>query len=491
MSATFVENKAVVRNALRNLLGQGLPLVAAFYCIPHLIAALGVDRFGFLTLMWMMVGYLSIFDLGLGQALTKLVAEHIGRGEREHIPQIFWTTVWLMLALSVAAILAAEMAIPYLVGSVLKLPDEITHDAETAFSIAVLSLPFVILSTAATGILEAHQRFDLTNRVRMPLGIFTFAAPLLVAHYMAGELAAIASVLLFGRFLFLCGTMWFCFKAVPSLRQVHNVQGALLNPLFTFGGWATLSNLLGPVMVYLDRFVIAALISMSAVAYYVTPYEVVTKLWVLPGALIGALFSAFAVNLASHVERTVDQFRHAMEGIFLIMLPITMVVMAYANEGLTLWVGHDFALHASGVFQILAIGVFVNSFGRVPFVFIQAAGRPDIPARLYLLELPLYLLALWYMLARWGVEGAAIAWVARIVLDNILLLAGCARIVPQLRPAMWRGVAVSILPCVLLPWIVAVRGLELKMLITLTAVLITAAALLRFRRNWNVRLQTS
>lgn len=488
MTKSFVTSKAVVKNAARNLLGQGLPLVVAFYCIPQLISVLGVERFGFLTLIWVVVGYLSIFDLGLGQALTKLVAEQIGHGEHDKIPALFWTAMWLMCGLGVAGLLIAEMAIPYLMNGVFNLSSEFKQEAQSALSVAALSLPFVIVSTGSRGVLEAFQRFDLVNWVRIPLGIFTFAAPLLVASYLSNELSVIAAVLVFGRFVFLCSTMWLCCKIIPALRPLQKIQKALLIPLFGFGGWMTLTNLIGPMMVYLDRFVIGALISMSAVAYYVTPYEVITKLWILPGALIGVLFSAFAVNLARHVERTVNQFRNAMDGIFLLMLPITMLMIAYAHEGLTLWLGYDFAIHAVRVFQILAIGVFINSFGRVPFIFIQAAGRPDIPARLFLLELPLYLFSLWYMLSRWGVEGAAIAWVARIVLDNLVLLIGCAHIVPLLKPVMWRGIVMSMLPCVLLTAEILITGLEVQAAITASALLISAWGAYWFRQHWHGKL---
>ena len=108
MTTTFISGKSVFKNAAHNLFGQGLPLVIAFYCIPQLITVLGVERFGFLTLIWVVVGYLSIFDLGLGQALTKLVAEKIGQGEHDKIPALFWTAMWLMCGLGVAGLLIAE-----------------------------------------------------------------------------------------------------------------------------------------------------------------------------------------------------------------------------------------------------------------------------------------------------------------------------------------------------------------------------------------------
>ena len=70
----------------------------ALFAIPLLVKGLGVDRFGVLTLAWMVIGYFSLFDLGLGRALTKLVAEKLGEERAQEIPAIVWTTLLLMLA---------------------------------------------------------------------------------------------------------------------------------------------------------------------------------------------------------------------------------------------------------------------------------------------------------------------------------------------------------------------------------------------------------
>ena len=66
-----------MRNALINLMGYVLPLSAAVIAIPFLIVGLGRDRFGALTLIWTLFVYLSLFDLGISRALTKIVAERI------------------------------------------------------------------------------------------------------------------------------------------------------------------------------------------------------------------------------------------------------------------------------------------------------------------------------------------------------------------------------------------------------------------------------
>ena len=73
------------------------------------------------------------------------------------------------------------------------------------------------------------------------------------------------------------------------------------------------------------------------------------------------------------------------------------------------------------VLQWLAVGVFINCLAQVPFVLLQAAGRPDATAKLHMCELPFYLAAL-FALVHWrGVVGAAIAWTLRVTIDAILL----------------------------------------------------------------------
>ena len=63
----------LARNTLWNLLGQVAPMSVALFAIPMLIRRVGTDRFGILTIAWMVVGYFSLFDLGLGRAMTNLV----------------------------------------------------------------------------------------------------------------------------------------------------------------------------------------------------------------------------------------------------------------------------------------------------------------------------------------------------------------------------------------------------------------------------------
>jgi len=61
--------------------------------------------------------------------------------------------------------------------------------------------------------------------------------------------------------------------------------------------------------------------------------------------------------------------------------------------------GHEFAENSTVVLRILSVGVFVNCFAHVPYCFLQALGRPDATAKLFLVELAPYGAFAWWMIA--------------------------------------------------------------------------------------------
>ncbi len=440
--ANLTGGRRLARNVIWNLLGTGAPLLVAIVAIPLLIDGLGTARFGVLTLAWMVVGYFSLFDLGLGRALTKLVAEKLGKGQDDEIPALIWTAMSLMAALGVLGAFVVAALSPWLVSGVLKIPMELQPETLTAFYLLAASIPIVISTTGLRGILEAHQRFGLVNAVRIPLGIFTFLGPVAVLPF-SSSLVPVVAVLVIARLVSWCAYAVLCLKLEPALRHSAGIHRAMVRPLINFGGWMTVTNIVGPLMVYMDRFLIGAVVSMTAVAYYATPYEVVTKLWIIPGALMGVIFPAFASTLVKDRARATRLFDRAVNYIFLSLFPVVLIIVTFAHEGLSLWLGSEFADNSTVVLQLLAVGVFINSHAHVPFGLIQGAGRPDIIAKLHLAELPFYLLTLWWSLDAYGITGAAIVWVLRVTVDTMLLFIMANRLLSAASPVTLRSVLVA------------------------------------------------
>ena len=107
--------RVLARNVLWNLVGPVAPLVVALFAIPYLVQGLGADRFGILTLGWVVAGYFSLFDLGLGRGLTKLVAQQLGAGRRGEAPTLVWTALGVMGGLGMIGAAVAWAGTPLLV----------------------------------------------------------------------------------------------------------------------------------------------------------------------------------------------------------------------------------------------------------------------------------------------------------------------------------------------------------------------------------------
>jgi len=414
-------------NTLLNLVGLGAPMVVAIVATPLLIRGLGEERFGVLTMAWALIGYFSIFDLGLGRALTQLVAEKVGAGRVDDVPALTWTAIALTLLLGAVAALAVAGMTPWLTGEVLKIPGPLRREAAITFYLLAVSLPAVTSTAGLRGLLEAYQRFGVVNAIRVPMGLLTFLGPLAVLPFST-SLVPVVAVMVVGRTIAWAVHLWCCLRAVPELRTGLALDRALLRPLLRFGGWMTASNVASTFMVYLDRFVIGAVISMAAVTYYVTPYEMVSRIGMLPGALLAAVFPALAASFAHDRARTAAIFDWTVRAIFLVLFPMTLVLVGLAYEGLYLWLGEEFARNGTAVLQWIAVGVFINTMGMVPASGIQGAGRPDLTGKLNLVELPFYLVALWLLLGRFGIEGAAMAWVARVTADTLILFVMALRL---------------------------------------------------------------
>ena len=417
------------RNTAWNLFGQVLPAAAAVFTVPILIQGLGTERFGVLTLIWLVVGYFSIFDLGLGRALTQLLSERLGHDDHQSVPALVWTALGLMGCLGVVGTAVAVVAAPS-VQHALKAPIALGPETLSALYLLALSIPLVVSTAGLRGVLEARQRFDLANIVKLASGVFTYVGPVVTLAF-SHSLVAITLVLVAGRLATWAAYLIMCLHELPELRHKFAFDRTYTRPLLRFGGWMTVSNLVGPFLVYLDRFLIATLIGATAVAYYVTPFEIVTRLLLVPWAFAGVLFPLIASTLVKNPERTSRLYFRGLRLIFLTLFPFVLCAIAFAHEGLSLWVGESIASHSAVVLRWLALGVFMNGLAQVPFATIQAAGRPDLTARIHLIELPLYLPTLWWMAHRWGIEGAAVAWMLRGGFDLVAQLVVANRLLPE------------------------------------------------------------
>src|ERR1700687_2028936 len=212
--------RTLAHNTIWNLSGYGAPLLAALIAIPILIRNLGTAQYGALTIAWGVVGYFSVFDMGLDNALAKLVSERVGVGGKaeKEINAFFYTAFLLLLISSViGGVLVFAFSRPLSYGW-LKIPLELQSETTMVLRIFALALPFVVSVAGFRGILYAYQRFDLLNKVQIAAGTFSFLGPLGVLPF-SHRLVPVVAVLAIGRALAWLAYAVLCFRVAPDLKR--------------------------------------------------------------------------------------------------------------------------------------------------------------------------------------------------------------------------------------------------------------------------------
>lgn len=409
--------KLLIKNSIYNLLGLGLPLLVAIYAIPVLIQQLGVDQFGILTMIWAIVSYFGLFDFGLGRALTQKLSFYIGSNQSDRISPLVVTTIVFLSITGVLAGVILLLSAPLFYKIETKVSESLLFSTLSAMSIA---MPAVILTACFRGILESLGKFKIINIIRLPTGIFTFVGPLASIYFFGPEISSVAWVLVIGRYISLLAHIIYANKYIKLNYYFNNISMTELNLLLRLGGWMTISNIVSPLMSYIDRFLIGASISTASVSYYVTPQELLTKLAIIPTSVTSVLFPSLAENIENKTKKYQLYYKSIL-GIVFIVLPLTIIIFLFSKEILTLWINEDFSNNSFEILQILSVGMLFTCVAQVPFTLIQSQGYAQYTAKLHLIEFPIYVLLIFIAAESWGAVGVAVAWSLRNFIDTILL----------------------------------------------------------------------
>jgi O-antigen/teichoic acid export membrane protein len=409
---------SIARHTAYNVVGSTVPIAVSLVTVPLYIKAIGVDRYGLLAICWLLVGYFNLFDFGLGRATSQKVAT-LANASAADRSRIFWTSVLLSSALCVVAVIVFAPAAAIGLGLMKLSPSAggLRGEVVNALPFLVAALPFGIMQSVLLGSLEGRREFLKINLINSTGTIATAVLPLLAALWIDPRLPVLLGAALIARTLVITMLIPACIAAVPVQRPQIAHSGEIKR-LLSFGGWTTITNAVGPIMVVWDRFAIGAILGSAAVAVYVVPFNLAWQILILPAAMMSALFPKLAAEELS-VSRSIRS--QAISALAFIMTPAALLMILVAPPFLNVWLGPSLGAKTAPIACILLFGIWTNSFARIAFIHIQARGRPKLPAHLMLAEILPYIAAL-YLLMRWlGLPGAALAWSLRCVADTVAL----------------------------------------------------------------------
>ena len=405
---------SIARHATYNLLGAAVPLIVSLVTVPIYLKIIGLDRYGVLSICWLLVGYFNLFDFGLGRAVSQKIAT-LADAIPEERSRVLWTAAALSSILALVAIAIFVPVVSIGLDSI-NLPNSgLRNEVRNAIPWLVAAVPVGIAQSLLAGALEGRREFLKLNLIMSIGTILTAVLPLAGAIWIGTAVPLLLAGSLIARSVVLLLLAGACVKAVPALRPNIGSRSEI-KAMLSFGGWTTVANVIGPLMVYWDRFAIGAIIGSAAVAIYVVPFNLVWQILIVPTSLASALFPRLAQENPSDAQRTSAQ---SIGAVAFFMTPAAILAVAVAPAFLMLWVGSSVGSKTGAIACILLFGVWANSFGRIVCAHVVARGRPKWFAYLILAEILPYLILLYLLLRVAGLPGAALAWSIRCLADTI------------------------------------------------------------------------
>jgi len=427
-----------IRNSFWNLFGLAASVPLAFTTVPLMMRQLGTERFGLLTLAWTLIGHFSVFDLGLGKALTRRVADQLAAKQNPDQTGAAWTAVLAMVLLGLIAASLLTLVSPWLALSVLELPLELRQETLYFFCLISATLPCLLGSVGLRGLLEADQKFLPVAALRAASGLVSFGAPV-VALQFSRRLPAVVAALALSRVL-LTGAYWLTARRLTHELQYPprwNTKEFLV--LVRYGKWLAASNISGPLTTTVERVLIGGAVSAAAVAYFSTPDEIASKGGLVAAAVAAALFPSLAGSMMRDRNLAAKVFVRGAVFTFLGVFPLTAILVLLGEKILCWWLHTNFAAAAARATQWLAIGVFINSFVVLTNTLLRGAGRPDVMTKLRAAEMPFYPVLSSTALQCVGIGGAAVLRVVRIFLDLVVVVGTATIALPELERPLKRS----------------------------------------------------
>lgn len=408
--------KSVGRNAGYNLAGAAIPLVLSLVTVPIYLKLVGPDRYGVLAIAWLMLGYLGLFDLGLGRATAFRIAA-LRDAPAEERASTLWSAIVVNLGMGLVGALIMWAAADWFFTHIFKVDAAIRPEIIAGVPFLALTVPVATMTGVMTGALQGREQFLRTNSISVTSTILFQLFPLGVAWLYGPYLPQLLLAALAARVVAIAILWVLCHGELTRGHPVR-VEKARVKELLSFGGWVSVTSFVGAMLVVTDRFLIGAVLGAVAVTLYSIPFQLAQRIAIVPSSLTTALFPRLS---AAPPEEQTRLGALAFKTIAaLVTLPVLGGVLLI-GPFLELWVGREIGSQAAPVGRLLLIGFWINAFALVPFTRLQASGRPRLVALILLAQVPFYLAGLVAAMKLYGIVGCALMFVIRCFVDLLLL----------------------------------------------------------------------
>jgi O-antigen/teichoic acid export membrane protein len=413
------------RNLVANWIGFGANLVVMFFLSPFVVHTLGEVAYGIWSLMMIVTGYMGAVDIGTRASTGRYIILYLGQEDHERLGQTVRTSLGLFSILGLlflAAGIGIGMGFPHFFPST---PEE--YHGLVPFLLAAVALKIWLSVVAAvfSGVLVAHDRFDLTRGVDLAVLAVRTAGVVFVLNAGHGLVGLVSVNLLMGV-LGLAANYVLARRVYPRLRVwPFTLSKARLKELFSYGIWASIAANAYRIMGQTDLIIVGALIGMSRV----TVYSVGAMLIYYSDTILGKISVTFfpPVQRAAgrgDAEEVRWYYLRQLRLALALGIPMYLGYVVFGRLFIGLWMLHPVEFPetsvagAAAVMTVLSIRklLYLPAYGGEPLL--AAVGRVRFSSIMGITEaaINLGLSIVFVLVLDWGILGVAAGTLAACIL---------------------------------------------------------------------------
>jgi O-antigen/teichoic acid export membrane protein len=367
----------VIKNTFFNSLGTIWGGLLTFIITPYIVYRLGTDRFGLLSIIAVLTGYLGLIDCSFGSAYIRNIAHFHSQQDHLAINQIAVAGTIFYTILSAILFMLVILLMPSLL-DLLNVPDYLHEEASFILYLAVGLLAFTSIMSIFPSVVNGLQRMDISNAVSILLSIPSTVGVVIVLKSGFGLKGLMINNTVF-QVLNSLVMMYFAYRLFPKLNlNIFHFRLKVFSSLFNFGIKVHLARISGAITSQIDKIYITYFLAIGLVTYFQLANSIVIYTSAIAGLMVSALLPAFS-ELEGRGDRQtlVNAYLRGTKYLAFLTIPFFCFIGMSASTLMTVWMGRGYE-QSIAIIQILSVGWMINTLAQVGASVCVAMDRAQI-----------------------------------------------------------------------------------------------------------------
>ncbi len=398
-------------------------IVIGILYTPFMLRMLGTQEYGIYSLSASIIAYLTILDLGFGNAIVRYTAKFIAQGKQREQWEMFGVFMRLYLLVGVVALaigLALAFNVESLFGATMS-GGEISR-LRIMLMLMAFNLAFTFPLSIYGSIITAYENFvfqRIVSLVRIVLNPLVMIL-LLTMGYKAIGLVIATTAFNLATLLINC---YYCYRKLHIKVIFAPFDWSFLREVTIYSMWIFLSAIMDRIYWHSGQFILGIYKGAISVAIYAVAIQLQSLYMMFSTAISGVFLPKVTamISRGESDEQISDLFIRTGRIQYIIMAFILTGFILFGRSFVVLWAGAEY-VEAYTIALIFFIPLTVPLIQNLGITILQARNQLKFRSLLYLSIAIVSLIFSIILAPRYGGIGCAAATAGALFVGQIVVM---------------------------------------------------------------------